>query len=329
MNIYDIAKKAGVSIATVSRVINGKQSVSEKTRKKVNNVMSELGYTPNVFARGLMVNSMRTLGVLTSDVRDLYYANAIHTVESEAREKGYDVILCCTGNDIGEKRKYLELLLQKRVDGIILIGSVFKEKSDNRHILEAARKVPVVMMNGCIDGKNVYCVLCDDSYAVYNTVKYLFDMGHRDIVYIYDTDSFSGMEKIKGFKKAAAELGIDIRANSTIKTTGGIEGGYKAVEKLIGSGEKFSAVITAEDILAVGVLKKLEHASLKVPDDIAVVGFNNSIISECTNPALTSIDNKVEAISSNAVKIMIDALEGKNIPFKTVVMPELVIRNTT
>src|SRR5689334_15616268 len=130
MNIYDIAEKAGVSIATVSRVLNGSSSVSEKTRKKVNEVMQDLGYTPNVFARGLMVNSMRTLGVMTIDVRDLYYANAIHTIELEARQRGYDLILCSTGEDINEKKKYLKLLLQKRVDGIILIGSVFKEKND-------------------------------------------------------------------------------------------------------------------------------------------------------------------------------------------------------
>jgi len=171
MNIYDIAQKAGVSIATVSRVINGNPSVSKKTREKVTKVMDELGYTPNVFARGLMVNSMKTIGVMTVDVRDLYYARAIQTIESVMRLRGYDVILCSTSTDIEEKRKYLKLLLQKSVDGIILVGSIFKEKDDNSHIIEASEKVPVVIINGDIHAKNIYTILNDDCEGVYTAVN--------------------------------------------------------------------------------------------------------------------------------------------------------------
>jgi len=328
MNIYDIARKAGVSIATVSRVINGTGPVSEKTRDRVTKVMEELGYTPNVFARGLMVNSIKVLGLLTIDVRDLYYASAIHTIEVEARQRGYDVILCSTGNDINQKKKYLKLLLQKRVDGIILVGSVFKEKTNNSHILEAARDVPVVMVNGDVEGDNIYSVICDDSFGIYSAVGHLVKNGRKDIVFINDVDTFSGIAKTKGFKNGMKEYGLNLKQDSIIKTTEGINGGYAAVEKLINEGKKISAIVAAQDILAVGVLKRLQEAGIKVPEDIAVIGYDNSLISCCTTPELTTVDSKVEAISSLAIKTLIDVIEGKNVPVKTVITPELVIRGT-
>ena len=120
MNIYDVSKKAGVSIATVSRVINGNNNVSEKTKQKVLSVMKEISYTPNVFARGLGLNTMKTVGIMCSDSSDPYLANAIYYLERELRSHGYDSILCCTGTSPENKRQYFELLLSKRVDAMIL-----------------------------------------------------------------------------------------------------------------------------------------------------------------------------------------------------------------
>lgn len=328
MNIYDIAGKAGVSIATVSRVING-GAVSEQTRRKVKAVMKELGYTPNVFARGLMVNSMKTIGILTADVRDLYYARAIQTIEGQMREKGYDVLLCSTGEDLTEKKKYLQLLLRKKVDGVILIGSVFREKGDNSHILEASRLVPVVTINGDVQGDNLYTVFNDDCDAVCSAVTYLAEKGHRKMVYVYDADTFSGNEKIKGFKKGMQNLGLEVTPGSVLKTAAGIQGGFRAAQKLLEEGIEFTAVLTSEDVLAAGIMKKLRETGRRVPQDVAVIGYGNSVIAESTNPELTSIDNKVEAISSSAAKTMMDVLEGKNLPHKTMLMSELVIRQSS
>ena len=120
MNIYDVSERAGVSIATVSRVLNGNPNVSEKTRNRVLEIMDELGYTPNVFARGLGLNTMKTVGIMCSDSSDPYLANAIYYLERELRSHGYDSILCCTGTSLENKRQYFELLLSKRVDAMIL-----------------------------------------------------------------------------------------------------------------------------------------------------------------------------------------------------------------
>lgn len=329
MNIYDIAKKAGVSIATVSRVINGTGSVSGRTKEKVTAVMQEMGYTPNVFARGLMGNSMKTIGVMTIDVRDLYYANSIHIIELEARARGYDVILCNTGDDIEEKSKYLKFLLQKKVDGIILIGSAFKEKNGNNHIIEAAESVPVVMVNGFVESENVYSAGCDDGRGIYAMVEYLWSKGHRDILYIYDVETFSGVEKIKGFKRAIAEKVTGRLEDSIFRTTKGIEGGYSAMDGILNMKKNFTAVVASEDIIAVGIIKRLAMQGIRIPEDVAVTGFNNSIYSNCTTPELTSVDSKVEAVSSGAVKLLVDALEGKKTVSRLVIKPELIIRQTT
>lgn len=328
MNIYDIAQKAGVSTATVSRVINGSKSVSEKTRQRVSTIMLQTGYTPNVFARGLVVNSMKTIGVMTIDVRDLYYAGSIHALENEARKLGYNVILCNTGEDISEKKKYLKLLLQKRVDGIILIGSVFKEKADNQHITEAAAEVPVVLINGYLEGKNIYSIMCDDSKAVKTAVKYFADIGHKTVCYIYDVETFSGMEKLRGFKNAILEYQLYDGHETIFRTPKGMEGGYCAIRRFLKSGAEFTAVIASEDILAAGALKAFAEAGIDVPGKVSVIGYNNSVISQCTTPALTSVDNKVESISATAVNLLINAIAGIDVPHKTIVDAELICRNT-
>lgn len=328
MNIYDIAQKAGVSTATVSRVINGSKSVSAVTRQKVSRIMSDSGYAPNVFARGLMGNSMKTVGVMTIDVRDLYYAQSIHSIENEAGKSGYNVILCNTGEDIHEKKKYLKLLLQKRVDGIILIGSVFKEKSDNRHIVEAAEKVPVMMINGYMEGKNLYSIMCDDRGAAGAAAKYLAELGHKAVAYVYDVETFSGMEKLEGFKSAVTEYGLYPGSEIIVRTNRGIEGGCEAVRTLLKGKTGFTAILTSEDILAAGALKALSEAGISTPDGVSVIGYNNSVVSQCTMPELTSVDNKVDRVSANAVSLLIDALNGKTIPSRTVVPSELVKRKS-
>ena len=138
MNIYDIAQRAGVSIATVSRVLNGSPNVSTKTKAKVLGVIEEAGYTPNVFARGLGLNTMKMIGVLCTDVADIFYAKAVSVIENALRQYGYDSLLCSTGKNLEDKQKYIDLLLAKRVDALILIGSIFKEETDNSHIEKAA-----------------------------------------------------------------------------------------------------------------------------------------------------------------------------------------------
>ncbi len=328
MNIYEIAKKAGVSIATVSRVVNNSPNVKPETREKVEAVLKEFKYTPNAIARSLVKRATNTIGVLTSDVRDSYYASAIYTIEQKFRKWGYNVILCNTGLEIENKREYMKIMLQKKVDGIILVGSVFREKSNNKHIYDAAHQVPVVMLNGDLTGKNIYSIVCDDETGTYKAVELLFSRGHRKMVYLYDADSFSGMAKIRGFKRGMKAKGLIPGSSSIIKVLPGVMGGYEGVERLDREDVKYTAILTSEDVIAAGVLKKLKEAGKKVPRDVAVIGYNNSQVSLCTAPELSTVDNKVEEMAAGAVQILYDVLRGKDVPPSMMVTPELVIRGS-
>ena len=154
LNIYDISRLAGVSIATVSRVLNDSDRVSPRTREKVLRVIEENGYEPNAFARGLGLNTMHTVGLLCADAGDPYLAQAVNDLERRLRKSGYDSLLCCTGYEREDKEKYVSLLLQKRVDGLVLVGSHFveREEAGNDYIHRAAEKAPVVLLGGELTG---------------------------------------------------------------------------------------------------------------------------------------------------------------------------------
>lgn len=320
LNIYDIAEKAQVSIATVSRVINNSGKVSEKTRRRVKEVMREEKYVPNAFARGLGLNSMKMVGVMCTDITDPFYARAVGAIESLLRSNGMDTVLCCTGNELSDKKRSLKALVDRKVDAVILIGSAFREKNDNSHICAAAERLPVIIINGYISAPGVYCVLCDERRAIRRTVSALYRQGCRNIAYIYDADTYSGREKRSGYAEGCRENGINECCLLSERST---DGAYKTVKQLFSVGEP-DAVIAAEDLLAAGALRALEEMGKAIP----VVGFNNSVIAECTSPQLTSVDNLCESMCETAVRLISDIAAGKAAPQKTVLSARLVKRKS-
>ena len=257
MNIYEVAKRAGVSIATVSRIINNKGNVSFKTRDHVLRIMKELDYEPNAFARALGLNSNKTIGVLCSDVSDIYYAKAVSVIEDELRKIDYDVILYCTGFDFNDKVKAMSAMLARRVDAIILIGSIFQEPLDNNHIQKAAQHIPIIIINGEFDFSNTYSVKCDDFNAIKYTVKTLYDSGHKNILYVYNSKTSSGVAKKKGFIAGIKSVGINPFSKNIFKCEADLYSTKILIDKIISSKNVFSAIITANDMLAVGIIKGL------------------------------------------------------------------------
>lgn len=328
MNIYDIAAQAQVSIATVSRVLNGKGNVSTKTRERVLQVIEDLGYTPNIFARGLGLNSIKMVGILCSDVSDIYYATAVSTLEKELRKSGYDSLLCCTGTQLEDRRKSIDLLLSKRVDAIILVGSTFKEKGDNSHILDAAREVPFILINDFIDAPNIYGVVCDDFNAVRESTAVLLEQGLRRIAYLYDADTYSGALKLSGYQAAFTQMNMTADPRLIARCEHSLESAKEQTMRLLSEG-RLEGVVTSDDCLAVGALQAAVKAGLKIPHEIQIIGFNNSLLARSTIPALTSIDNKVTSLSVMAVHTLIDVFEQKGVANKIVLAAEAVKRETT
>ena len=331
MNIYDVSKHAGVSIATVSRVLNGNPNVSEKTRNKVMNVMAELGYTPNVFARGLGLNTMQTIGIMCSDSSDPYLANAIYYLERALRSFEYDAILCCTGYDLDAKQKYFNLLRSKRVDAIILAGSKFVEMrpKDNSYLIEAAKDLPLMLVNGYLEGENIYSTLCDDHAAMHHAATGLLKSGRRRILYLYTSYSFSGVNKTEGYKDAYRDFGLPLNESLICQCAKDISVARDTLLGLHGQGLEFDAVITSDDSLAVGAVKYAHEAGISIPDQLSVIGYNNSLLSRCTDPEITSIDSKVEALCTTTINTLMGVFSGMNVPSRITIASDLIKRQTT
>lgn len=334
MTIYDISEKAGVSIATVSRVLNGSSNVSDKTKKKVLDVINQYEYTPNAFARGLGLNTMKTIGVMCADSSDLYLAKAIYFIEQKLRANGYDSILCCTGYELETEEKCLNLLISKKVDGIILVGShfIYESESDNRYIMDAALQVPVMLLNASFDAPNVYSIVSDDYNSMYEATKQMIASGIQDILYFYNSTSYSGKRKLAGYRAAMEEAGLLRSGNLMQLYTGShedIQGMSEHLMKVQGKGILFRGVIASDDNLALGAIKYARTAGLRIPEELAIIGYNNSLLAACCNPELTSIDNKLETLCQHLITTLMGLLNGSEMPKKTVFSGEIIHRGTT
>lgn len=324
MNIYHIAEKSGVSIATVSRVLNNSPRVSEKTKQKILSVIESEGYVPNAFARGLGLDTMRMIGVMCTDITDPFYANAVGNMERLFKKQNKDIVLCCTGNELADKKESLSCMVDRRVDAIVLIGSAFKEETDNSHIRKAAESMPVIIINGYIDLPNVYCVVCDERGAIRDNVVGLAAQGFKKILYLYDAATYSGNEKLSGYLEGCKTGGISDENRLTLRVAHSVDAVGEKIKELTDSGTEFDAVIASEDILAAAALNALQKGGRNIP----VIGFNNSVIAECTNPGLTSVDNMPTTMCETAVRLLDELAEEKAVPGKTVISARLVERET-
>lgn len=333
MNIYDVSKKAGVSIATVSRVVNGSSRVSEKTRQNVLRVMEELNYTPNVFARGLGLNSMNTIGIMCSNSSDPYLAEAVYHLERTLRQNGYDCILCCTGYDHGTKESYMDLLLSKRVDAVILVGSNFveEEPEQQEYIRQAAARIPVFFVNGCLEGRQIYCVCCDDRKGMKEVVSSQLLSGRTAPLFLFNAYSYSGMQKIAGYQDALREAGLPVREElmHCLDRNKDVHFIRDDLLELWNSGLRFDCIIASEDTLAIGALKFALAQGLSVPADLSVTGYNNSSLALFCEPELTSFDSRVRELCEQSVRTLLQVLRGEPAEQIIRVEGELIRRGTT
>ena len=334
MNIYDISRRAGVSIATVSRVLNNSPHVSDNTRKKVMAVIEGTGYVPNAFARGLGLNTMKTIGLLCPDASDPYLSQALNNLERSFRQKGYDCLLSCTDKEQHARQKGVDLLKSRHVDGIVLMGSSFIEESmeDNDYIRDAAKSTPVVLLNGSLPCENVYGVLCDDQRAVREATTFLLGSGCKRILFLYSTANYSGRKKIAGYREAHQQMGMPVD-EALMYHFELDKNSYHAARDLLlqldQDGLEFDAVLTSGDSLAVAALKYARAAGKRVPEDLSVIGYDNGNLCLATEPELTSVDNKLPAICDHIVTTMMGVLDGKEMPQKTVFTGELIKRAST
>ncbi len=335
MTIHDISKLANVSVATVSRVLNGNPNVTEKTREKVMAVIREKNYTPNAFARGLGLDTMRTVGILCVDPADpeacpsLQFA--IGFVQRELRKQNFDSLLYCVGYNMLEKERSIQAMLDRRVDSIIIIGSFFIESNvkNNLCILQAAQTTPVWLINGRLDNvPNVFSSCCDDFDGAYNATKALIASGSRDLLMLHYSSTYSERQKIEGYKKALSDSNLPLRNEYIQECATDIREVGKKIADLANNGLKFDGLFATEDELAVGALKYAASSGISVPDSLRVVGYSNSKLALFSTPELTSVDQNIESLCVMTVALLVSHLMGMKTPAVATVKADIVYRRT-
>lgn len=326
MNIYDIAQAAGVSIATVSRVLHG-GVVKESTRQRILDIMEEKEYVPNVYAQGLSRQSVRIAGILVSDIDDMYYARAVAVLERELRAQGYDLILYSTGSDVGRAEGCLSLMMGRKIDGLFLIGSKF-QKVPAAALDAVAAKIPVMAINADFGDKPIFSLLADDQAAMREVVLALAEKGHSGFLYLYDTQTPSGLCKREGFREGICLSGMQPDKQAEIYCPRDC----REVRRIAAAHLRqapCTAVIAAEDELAVGAVKAAFDCGKRIPQDIAVVGYDCSKLAVCCIPELSSVDNRVEDLCRQAVDVFFRARRGEKIQRRWIFPCRLVERETT
>ena len=328
MTIYDIAKEAGVSASTVSRVINGKPGISENTRKKIQTLLKKYSFTPDAAARGLVTQSSGIVGILIEDIMVAHHAASAAVIEREMMKQGYCCITMNIGSTTEKRTEYIRILGERRVQGVFMIGSAFMTEEIRDLVMFHIPGIPVVMVNGFLDLPNVSGVVTDEKEGIRNCVSMLSKAGRKHIAFINDNPTPSNLQKEKGYLKGMEEVpggrpGV-FRADSPT-----IEAGYRAAKELLTRHPETDAIICSVDLVAAGGLRCAEDMDREVPLDLALTGVDNSLFSEICRPKITSLNNKILEASEIASDLMKKGLDGEMQHVKITLFAELVEKEST
>ncbi|EMK3392745.1 substrate-binding domain-containing protein [Vibrio parahaemolyticus] len=325
----DIAKLAGVSTSTVSHVINKTRFVSEEISERVNNAAKELNYyAPSALARSLKVNRTKTIGMLVTTSTNPFFGEVVKGVERSCYHKGYSLILCNTEGDNERMRQSINTLLQKRVDGLILMCSCLEgERID---VFERYPDIPVVVMDW---GPMLFTSdkIQDNSLrGGYLAAKYLIDCGHTEIGCITGPlIKHQAQMRYEGYKRAMNEAGLAFNADWIIESDFECEGGYQAFKKMAQRGALPSSIFVSNDMMAMGVINAANELSIKVPDDLSIIGYDDIHIAKFMSPSLTTIHQPKYRLGQAAVETLVRRLDDKSNEAQVVQLePTLVVRNS-
>ena len=329
LTIYDIAAKAGVSASTVSRVINNYPYVNKETRAKVLKVISEMNYIQNDSARSLATQNTKMAGILIADVRTTHHTEGVYYVEHEFSKNGYSCLIYNTGVDPEQQAKYIQLLGQRKVEAVVLMGSVFQNVTVQNAIMVYLPNTPVAICNGYMDGPNIYGVLADERGGVMKAMKHLAEKGRKNYVFITNKFTPSNHEKLGGFNDGF-KLYVEGGTTEVIEVESGeIADIEKATVDVMTRRPETDAIVYSEDFIAIAGMHALHDMKIRIPEQVSVVGMNNSKYAQISEPDLTSVDNMLYDTSLVAVRNLIEVLNGERVNRKMSIGSELVERSST
>lgn len=335
--ILDVAKLAGVSRSTVSRVITGNGSVKIETLNKVKCAIEELNYTPSYFAQGIKTGKTKTLAMIVPDYSNVYYGEMFRGIEKIALENGYMVLICNTDKSSTRERIYVEELIKRKVDGIIY--NTYKRSKDNiEYFTKLSKKTPVVFMDH-IQGNDVKVpyVLAEGFDSSRKAVKYLISKGKKRIGYIRVPPYISVVQhRYEGYKQGLIESDITPDGNIVYQCPDNeigkthLEIGYEGARALMSKQDPPNAIMTSTDIMAIGAIKYLKKSGYRIPQDVSVIGFDNITLSTIVEPSLTTIAQPTCKIGEEAAKILLAKINGdEDVEDQIMFEAELIIREST
>lgn len=326
MNIQQVAKRAKVSTATVSRVLNGSPNVREKTSAHVRSVIAELNYMPNTHARSLRVGRARMFGLIVSDINNPFFPELIDAFEALAAQQGIDVIFMHTNYDPKRLQSCIRRMVERSVDGIAVMTS----EVDPQALQLAQKRVPLVLMNQPDYMEQYRNVPVEYSTGFREALEHLQSLGHTDIGFIAGPSTLSSAKRRQqDWTMAMKRLKFRVRKNWILTGDMRVEGGGRAMQELMSLERRPTAVLTSNDLMAVGALQAASHAGLRIPEDISVIGFDDVPVASMVVPQLTTIQLPRREIAAHAFSSLLQAT-GDGRAFKSeIVHTRLVVRKST
>lgn len=327
--MQEVAKKAGVSKATVSRVLSGKGYVSEATKDAVFRAIEDAGYRPNLLARNLASSKSECIGLVVTNT--LYNGSYFNEILSQAAKKleknGRQLVLVDGKHSAEEEQQAIQFLLDLRCDAIIIYPRFLTV--DAMDVIIDKYKQPIMVVNRKLRKNHSHCIFCDHKSASYNATKYLIEHGHREIAFITGAlDSPTAIERLAGYKAALTECALPVQDKLVVAGKWTPESGAAAVTALLSRQQAFSAIIASNDDMAVGAMKTLAEAGLKVPTEVSVIGFDNIPIAPFLTPPLTSIKDPVSDMINEVISRLIFMLDGGYLSHENIFQSELIIRDS-
>lgn len=327
--MQEVAKKAGVSKATVSRVLSGKGYVSEATKEQVYKAIEEAGYRPNLLARNLATNQSECIGFVVTNT--LYNGNYFSEILSQAAKKlehnGRQLVLVDGKHSAEEEREAIQFLLDLRCDAIIIYPRFLTV--DDMDLIIDKYKQPIMVVNRKLRKNGSHCIFSDHAGASHNATQYLIEHGHRDIAFITGSlDSPTAIERLSGYKSALTACSLPIQDTLIVQGKWTPACGFAAVESLLTSQVPFSAIIASNDDMAIGAMKKLNEAKIKIPDEISIIGFDNIPLGPFLSPSLSSIKDPVSSMINEVMNRLISMLDGGYLSNDNLFQSDLIVRDS-
>jgi LacI family transcriptional regulator len=329
VTLREVGRLAGVSAMTVSRVINGRAGVDAETQRKVEEAIEALDYVPNRIARGLLSQKTQTIGLIVPDVVNPFFGPVVRGAETTARRAGYRVLLCNSEGDLRLERAYIEDLVAHRVEGLLLAPASDETRHSIFPLLRGS--FPVVLLDRSLPESDCDLVVSDSVSGARRLTEHLIAIGHRSIAHLTDADDTStGRDRLQGYREALATAGIPARDELVFRTTVDQLGGYRAAQEVLALDPRPTAIFAVNNMTAIGAMKALRERDLSVPEDMALVCFDDVEHLAVLSPFLTVVDQPAETLGSLGAQLLLERIAGKAGPRsrRVVLQTDLIVRRS-